>query len=277
MLTTLNNIGKVYSSMHMPDSAIYYYKQVIKQRLQQGFEQGLTMSYLNLATEYMTINNPELALVYLNKSYEISRRLNIRNVLARACNGLAEVYFRKGEIAKAEAYLKEGLEIADNIQNTEVKQILHEIAYKVYEAKKDYYQAHEHFKLYKMYEDSLVNMSNKETALKGQMQYEYDKKELLLKSEADKQNLIQKQEISRQRWIIYSVIGGLLIVLVFSFFLYNRFKIIRQQKHIIENQKAQVEEKQREILDSIKYARRIQQSLLPNEKLISRAIKKAAK
>ena len=47
--------------------------------------------------------------------------------------------------------------------------------------------------------------------------------------------------------------------------------ITRRQKQIILRQKELVEEKQKEILDSIHYARRIQKSLLPTEKYIHKS------
>ena len=62
--------------------------------------------------------------------------------------------------------------------------------------------------------------------------------------------------------------------------MFNRFratkkqkKVIEEQKLIVENQKHIVDEKQKEILDSIRYAKRIQQSLLPTEKYINRNLK----
>jgi hypothetical protein len=45
----------------------------------------------------------------------------------------------------------------------------------------------------------------------------------------------------------------------------------------VENQKQKVEEKQKEIIDSIKYAKRIQQSLLPTEKYIEKNLKRLKK
>lgn len=51
---------------------------------------------------------------------------------------------------------------------------------------------------------------------------------------------------------------GLLIVIVFSAFLFNRFTVTRKQKVIIE-------EKQKEITDSISFAKRIQIAILPPE------------
>ncbi|MEW6468421.1 MAG: hypothetical protein AB1458_05820 [Bacteroidota bacterium] len=49
---------------------------------------------------------------------------------------------------------------------------------------------------------------------------------------------------------------------------------VKESLQEIELQKKKVEEKQKEIIDSIRYARRIQQSLLPKEKYLNRTIKR---
>ena len=58
-------------------------------------------------------------------------------------------------------------------------------------------------------------------------------------------------------------------------------ELIEQQKELVEFQKLEVEqqkliveEHQKEIIDSITYARRIQQSLLPTEKYIENSFKR---
>ncbi|MGZ4064924.1 MAG: hypothetical protein ACXVP0_18245, partial [Bacteroidia bacterium] len=85
----------------------------------------------------------------------------------------------------------------------------------------------------------------------------------------------------RQQLIIYAVGAVLLIVIVFSGVLLNRFRIAQQQKKIIEEQKvlvddayAKLHEKNREVIDSILYARRIQRALLTSETYIERNLKK---
>ena len=50
--------------------------------------------------------------------------------------------------------------------------------------------------------------------------------------------------------------------------------IISAQKEEVEKQKQIVEEHQKEIIDSIRYAKRIQRALLPTEKYIAKHIKK---
>ncbi|HYG53442.1 MAG TPA: hypothetical protein VD905_21285 [Flavobacteriales bacterium] len=55
--------------------------------------------------------------------------------------------------------------------------------------------------------------------------------------------------------------------------MYNRFRVTRKQKHVIEEQKGLVELKQKEVMDSIHYAKRIQQALLPTEKSVTKKLK----
>lgn len=94
---------------------------------------------------------------------------------------------------------------------------------------------------------------------------------------AEEEIEIRKQELLRQKLIRNSFLVGTLLLLIFLFFVFISLqKNIRQRKTItekhteIEAQKKVIEEKQKDIIDSIKYARRIQHSLLPTEKYISK-------
>ena len=62
----------------------------------------------------------------------------------------------------------------------------------------------------------------------------------------------------------------LALVGVFSFLLYKRFKLTEKQKQLIEKQKHIVDEKQKEIIDSITYAKRLQLAILPPSNLINK-------
>ena len=53
----------------------------------------------------------------------------------------------------------------------------------------------------------------------------------------------------------------------------QRLRLTNKQKKIIEQQKHVIEEKQKEMLDSIHYAKRIQRALLTSEKYIHRKMK----
>ena len=97
------------------------------------------------------------------------------------------------------------------------------------------------------------------------------------KAEQDKQKAVAEADKKKQQVILYSVIGGLLVVLLFAGFIFRALRITQKQKKVIEKQKKLVEEKQKEILDSIHYAKRIQTALLPTEKYITKSLKRLMK
>jgi Na+-transporting NADH:ubiquinone oxidoreductase subunit NqrC len=81
-------------------------------------------------------------------------------------------------------------------------------------------------------------------------------------------------EIKRSQTIKYFMILIILIVAAFLAVLYKRFKIIQKQKAEIEAQKNIIEEKANEIISSMNYAKRIQQSILPNENYVRKQLNK---
>ena len=78
------------------------------------------------------------------------------------------------------------------------------------------------------------------------------------------QAMQHQQELNQQKMFLYG--GGifLFIVIVFSVIIFNRLKITNRQKATIVQQKLIVEEKNKEITDSINYAKRIQTAILPS-------------
>ena len=109
------------------------------------------------------------------------------------------------------------------------------------------------------------------------MQYDFDKKETQAKAEQDKKDAVAQAEKRKQQVILYSVIGGLGVVLLFALFIYRSLIQIRKKNILITEQKRKIEEKQKEILDSIHYAKRIQDAILPRESYIQKTLNRLMK
>lgn len=92
---------------------------------------------------------------------------------------------------------------------------------------------------------------------------------------------IEKESEKKQKNYLYLIISIVVLITIASIIAYFRQrklkKLINIQKEEVEKQKHVIEEKQKEMLDSIRYARRIQTSLLPTEKYIDKVIKKSNK
>jgi hypothetical protein len=93
----------------------------------------------------------------------------------------------------------------------------------------------------------------------------------------EKKDAITLEEKKKQNVIIYSICGVLGLVVAFAFFVYKSY--LQKQKANLEItiQKNVIEEKQKEILDSIRYAKRIQNALITSEKYISKNLDKLIK
>src|SRR5690606_20525786 len=138
-----------------------------------------------------------------------------------------------------------------------------------------YYQNHDYKEAYDNYvdgsllQDSIYNADNSKIIYDMQTKYETNEKEkqnLLLK----KQNELSEKTIKQQQLV--SLFIGLILVLsvFFGYFIYKNLKkqrlaneVISRQKQEVENKSFIIEEKQKEILDSISYAKRLQQAMLP--------------
>lgn len=118
-----------------------------------------------------------------------------------------------------------------------------------------------YYKLYTQTKDSLLNENSATQMIKMSAIYETDKKQKeieLLNQEKEKNETISAEQEKRKNVIIYSSIAILAIVTFFSIFLFKRYRLTKQQNKIIE-------EKNKDITDSINYAQKIQSSILPSD------------
>ena len=79
-----------------------------------------------------------------------------------------------------------------------------------------------HYKKYIITRDSIENTENTEKIVKAQMNYEFEKKELIAKAEQDKGKAIALQELNRQKLIRNSVtVFSILIMILSSVLVFN--------------------------------------------------------
>jgi hypothetical protein len=126
------------------------------------------------------------------------------------------------------------------------------------------------YKRYAAFKDSLSNVETKRDLARLKLKNELDKQKAVEEAENKKETALAIEREKRQRLISYLAGAGLLLLLCFAFILNGRLRLAREQKKIIQQQKHIVDEKQKEILDSIYYAQRIQRALLTPERYIDK-------
>ena len=279
-----NNIGAVYyEQANYPETLKNYAASLkIKEELKDNF--GLSQSYNNIGLVNFRLGNYSEALKNYLDALKIEEELKDKQGIASSYNNIGYLYTKENKAKEAATYLNRGLQLSTEIGNKAITRGSYKGLALLDSTMGNYKAAFEHYKLFIVYRDSLTNEETKKKSLQAGMQYEFDKKEMAAKAEQDKLDAINKEEKKKQGIIIYAVAGLLILVAVFAVFMYSRFRITHRQKIIIENQKVTVDkayeelhEKNKEVMDSIHYAKRIQNALITSERYIGNALERLNK
>lgn len=265
-----NNLGLIYTYDGYDIRVALKYFQLalpIKERLKS--KMGLATTYGNIGNVYLTLGKPDSVKYWINKSIKLNEEANNSDGLASAYNKLSHLYESLNNLPEAEKYARVSLKYAEvggpvNLKHAEKH------LYDLLEKQKKFEDANMHLVRYIDLRDSLNNIEASKKIAEKEISFEFEKKEEILKAEQQKQKVIAEEESKRQKVIIIFVSLVVILMGIFSVILFNRFKLIKKQNLVIEEQKAEVETKQKEILDSINYAKRIQYALLASDTLLKK-------
>jgi serine phosphatase RsbU (regulator of sigma subunit) len=273
-----NNIGIGYMSKKEFQKALDYFDKAYKEYSKPPVDKnGVDMVMLNMGDAYLAMalrdKQPEYfkkALVLLQNrlaTFGNSESERISNTLTR----IGMIYSEMGDVTKALAYLTKAMNMADAIKDKAARLEAAEQLAKVYEKTGDFKKANENLLLFMSLKDSLINERNSQNIEQMQALYQSSRKDQeIQKLNADKQ--IQGEKLNRQRIAIFSVIGGLLLILVLGFVLLSRYNLKKKANKQLSEAYNKIELKNRQITDSINYAKRIQNSILPPSHELERCL-----
>jgi serine phosphatase RsbU (regulator of sigma subunit) len=211
------------------------------------------------------------ALTYYEKALKLSKELGYKSDFSSWLGDIAAIQITQGKYEDAEKNLLRALALADSIGALDTQKQHHKLLSELYAKKKMFDKSLVHFQKYSAAKDSVANIDNTLEAGKKAMAFEYEKKAALMKAEQERKDAVIAGSRLRQRIIIYFISSVLLLVLCLGALIY-RGSLQKQKANtqlekknkIIEHQKELVEEKNRHITDSIQYAKRIQEAILPS-------------
>ncbi len=268
--TCLNNIGNIYSFKGNTSGALNYFEKslLIKEEIKDNM--GIANALNDIGGAYARLGNMSKALDYINKSLKIEEEINDRSGIAYSLSYISSIYFKQGTISKALPYALRSMAIAKEIGYPEsirdAAGTLKVIYLKLGESSK----ALEMYELFTTMHDSINNEVLRKMSIQKQFQYRYEKKAEADSLRSNEERKVNEARFMQERTQRLILCGGLFFVAVFGAVIFKRFKVTQKQKYIIEKQKNMVTEKQKEILDSIHYAKRIQTALMANENYIEK-------
>jgi serine phosphatase RsbU (regulator of sigma subunit) len=240
----------------------------------------------NIGTIYGNLNEYDKSIEFAKKSLEVNYKINSSTGIATSLGNIANQYYLKKDYTKSIDFAKKALSASINIGKSDLTKTIYQILGESYFATKNFKESSFYLKQYSNIKDSLYNEETSKSISSLKIKYETEIKDnqisLLNKDQTIKNTEIKKQkaEADRQAIIRNAFIFGFILVLALAFFIlrgYNQKQkanaIITMQKLEVEEQKYLIEEKHKEITDSINYAERIQRSFLASKDILDANLK----
>ncbi|MCA6363347.1 MAG: tetratricopeptide repeat protein [Bacteroidetes bacterium] len=225
LVLSLNNIGGVYTDLGLYDSAIVFHKRALEMNaFASNNEEDEEIAYVNLCRTYMLMKDYATAESYGEKAISIASRIGDAETMLEANNLMSRIYQQTGRFDKA----------------------------------LDYYQK------YIWFRDSLYNEENTAKLYAEEYQYKLEKKLDEEKLAQAKKDAVTETEKKKKNQILILVCSLLVLVVGFAVFIYRSYVKKRQVSETVIKQNQVIREKQKEIIDSINYAKRIQNAVLPD-------------
>ena len=268
-----NNIGSLYNTQGETKNALEYFLQALEIRKKLGDKLGEGTVLNNIGEIYLKQKELDQSLVYFNDALTILEEVGSKKLTAISLKNIGEVYLKKGELKKAEQTIQKAFVLSKKvgypkgIANTSL--LLSKIAIQ----QQDYKKTYDMYTLHVLMLDSMKNIETQKAAIQQQTKYEYESRKAIDDLKNEKLVAIEKQKKEQQKVITYVIAISLIIVALFLGFIFNRLQITKKQKFEIEKQKQIVETAHKEITDSIKYAKRLQNAILPSFSEINNTLK----
>lgn len=336
-----NAIGLLFMQTGNYEKSITYLLEAKRLYSIQNNQFGLGKVHNNLGGTYYKLGQNILALENLEKAYEIKKKLgnngnlgNTINNIGLVCmqlklyakaieylsqalvqyrgnddkwgetntlNNLAQAYLETNEIGKAKTILKNNKANVEKINAPDLKLEWYDLSYQIYAKNGNTAKALFYHIAYTNLKDSTFSQSKQKIIDEVQGKYESEKKE----KEIDFLNNLRKVQESKlrmQRYIGVLLGFSFLLLVVFSFLLFRKYRTNKAEHNLLKTKQHEVEEKntilnkamnevelktnqlkkqrdiakeqmnqiqlqKEEITNSIRYAYRIQSAILESKEL----------
>ncbi len=260
---TLMNVAGAFQNLNNYATSLSYFRNALAMFAALKDTFFVAFAYNNLAVCYKKFNMPDSSFAYLAKGSQLFEKLGAKDELAWTYDIYGGLHTALKQYRQAEPYCLKCVSIAEERNLPSQLASCLDNLYLIHLNKGDYQMALRYFIRADSIQDSLVNNDTRLLLAKNQVQYDYSQKEELLKLDSEKKALQFREERKRNYIILCSVIAILAVSLFFGYMVYKSLKLEKQAKKTVLEQKGIIEEKQKEIIDSITYAKSLQEAILP--------------
>ncbi len=262
------NIGNVYNEKNDDEKALEYYQLSLPvfERNNALHEKAVMLN--NIGTIYEERGENEKALSLYREGLAIRVNMNDRDGICSAYQNIGNALVGLGRLDSALHYQFAALDIATamNMKSQEVT-CYRNIA-DIYAHMKKFGEAYAYLDRYTSMNDSLVGSENSSAISELKDRYANEKHQRRI-DQMETAGRLAEEESTRNIVILVAVLLG---VAIFAIILYNRSRMRRLVNEQLAHQNMEITMQKKAITDSINYAKKIQDSILPPQHHIDRVL-----
>ncbi len=274
-----NESGVVFEYEGNYDEALYRYKKSFS--ISQNLKDYRAVSYAlnNIAGVYSLQKKYGAAHIFLLQALEIRKNLKDSFSLALNYSDLGGNAFAAERMDEALKYLDSSNVLAKRLHYIELQSQNYLIISQAYAKNENVEEAFLNYKNYTNLKDSIFTKDGENHLNELNTKYQTEKKDLeLAKSKVEIINEKNKRFISYGALVFFILISS---IIIWAFIQKQKAgKLLKTKNELLEgankkitHQKEQLSEKQKEILDSINYAKKIQSTLLASNDVLKDNLK----
>jgi len=212
----LGNIANFYAENGDFSKAMPYYFDALRKEKALDNKNGVTRNMGNIGETYLDIAKDTTGTVKADSLIPYGRAANLR---------------------KALEYLTTTVDNAKELKQTEYILAFEEVLSETYMLSGNYNDALRTYRHYVAVRDSVYDVEKYNAATRTELNYEFGKREDSIKYEKrlTEVRLQEEKKLRNKEKIFYSI--GLLLVLIFSAFMFNRWRVTQRQKKVIEKER----------------------------------------
>ncbi len=222
-----NNLGNVYEAIGDSASAFTHFNQSFQLSSEIGDVDGVNTYYSNTDNYFRNRGQIKEQIQVQQQSIDYNFNNGNKEALNLAYNDIAELNIKDNNPGEAIPFLKQNITLSDELGTLEAKEEALELITTAYQQIGDYEQALLSYQRLVGVRDSVQEEKNKQVLLANNLSSQLDEKdkriELLqnnMQLNETNMQLLQKQrdeEVKRQQTIIYSLIGGMVLLALAAF------------------------------------------------------------
>lgn len=231
------------------DSSLYYHKKSLAERIRINNKVDISAGMFNLGEFYLVKEDFRAALPYYFRSLKIDKALGDNYGISLNYNRIGKIYTQLSAFDSAKVYLDWALELAIPVSSNDVLRDSYLGMATYYEKLGRPNQAIKYYKKYNEFTDSLFSKHTAQSLASYRTLYDVERNEqkIILLS---KDNELHKARVQQQQTILYSVIGGSLILLVLLISYYQFYKRLKKLNLSLAEQNELIQAQAEELMMS---------------------------